>query len=443
MAEAVNSPKCGLFKDVKFSITNKLDVRSAGFHPVEPVLACGLVSGELVFIRGTDHSTPFENWEMEPKKYRYGRIILSVQWNADGSKVAAGSDDGTVIVWSYPGDGKQEFHRKGLSNFPLIVWNPFNRDVLASYNNAVDTTHVMIGDSATETPLTYTIKSTLNCETVAWMSHNQLACGYDDGTFEVHEIESRNKQLKGKMVQKNRHDLGDHEHVCITVTIPQNFNLQGGIRSAVTSIAMNKELNLLASGGSDNRLKIWFLGSNDPTRVLDLDSACKSLAWSSDIKDEKTRKTFIACGLENGNVVIWYPFERGNQTRKLTGNDQFHQLFLSPDGRYLASTDYFKKLIIWSTKSWKSIYVLPPSGFMYPYMMTWDAASSRLGISERKGQRQFKVIEFVEAEKCCAGCKKTSPDLKLCARCNSVLYCSKECQCSHWPQHKLVCNKHE
>jgi hypothetical protein len=57
--------------------------------------------------------------------------------------------------------------------------------------------------------------------------------------------------------------------------------------------------------------------------------------------------------------------------------------------------------------------------------------------------KQFKVIEFVEAEKCCAGCKKTFQNLKLCARCNSVLYCSKECQCSHWPQHKLVCNKHE
>jgi hypothetical protein len=53
------------------------------------------------------------------------------------------------------------------------------------------------------------------------------------------------------------------------------------------------------------------------------------------------------------------------------------------------------------------------------------------------------VIEFVEAEKCCAGCKKTSQNLKLCSRCSSILYCSKECQCSHWPQHKLVCNKHE
>jgi transducin (beta)-like 1 len=51
--------------------------------------------------------------------------------------VAAGSDDGTVIVWCYPGDKKQEFCRKGVSNFPLIVWNPFNRDALASFNLSV------------------------------------------------------------------------------------------------------------------------------------------------------------------------------------------------------------------------------------------------------------------------------------------------------------------
>ncbi len=60
----------------------------------------------------------------------------------DGNKVAAGSDDGTVIIWSYPGDGKQVFRRNGRSNFPLIIWNPFNRDVLASYNNAVSKRHI-------------------------------------------------------------------------------------------------------------------------------------------------------------------------------------------------------------------------------------------------------------------------------------------------------------
>lgn len=85
--------------------------------------------------------------------------------------------------------------------FTLICYSPEFFHVSQFYPK-VDTTHVMIGDSATENALTYTIKSTLYCQTVAWMSHNQLACGYDDGTFEVHEIESRNRQLKGKMVQK-------------------------------------------------------------------------------------------------------------------------------------------------------------------------------------------------------------------------------------------------
>jgi WD40 repeat protein len=49
--------------------------------------------------------------------------------------------------------------------------------------------------------------------------------------------------------------------------------------------------------------------------------------------------------------VIWYPFERENQTRNLIGHShQIHQLLFSPDGRFLASTDYSKKLMIWSTK---------------------------------------------------------------------------------------------
>ncbi len=115
---------------------------------------------------------------------------------------------------------------------------------------------MMIANSATEKPLTHTIKSTLYCQTVGWMSHNQLACGYDDGTFEVHKINSRNRQLKSKMVQKNLHDLGDNGkagHVCVSISIPY---LESKIRSSVHSIAMNKELNLLASGGTDKRVKV-------------------------------------------------------------------------------------------------------------------------------------------------------------------------------------------
>ncbi|XP_046633700.1 uncharacterized protein LOC124313053 [Daphnia pulicaria] len=44
-------------------------------------------------------------------------------------------------------------------------------------------------------------------------------------------------------------------------------------------------------------------------------------------------------------------------------------------------------------------------------------------------------------EKCCAACKKIPEKLKICSRCRSTVYCSVECQHSHWPMHKLICKK--
>jgi len=39
----------------------------------------------------------------------------------------------------------------------------------------------------------------------------------------------------------------------------------------------------------------------------------------------------------------------------------------------------------------------------------------------------------------CVVCQK--PASSLCANCKSVRYCGRECQKSHWPQHKKSCNK--
>ncbi|KAI0041539.1 hypothetical protein FA95DRAFT_1501350, partial [Auriscalpium vulgare] len=40
----------------------------------------------------------------------------------------------------------------------------------------------------------------------------------------------------------------------------------------------------------------------------------------------------------------------------------------------------------------------------------------------------------------CAACNKTQGSLKQCSRCHSVLYCSSECQKSHWRTHKPSCH---
>lgn len=46
----------------------------------------------------------------------------------------------------------------------------------------------------------------------------------------------------------------------------------------------------------------------------------------------------------------------------------------------------------------------------------------------------------VASARSCASCKKISPTLKRCARCRSIVYCSVDCQRSHWLQHKIVCS---
>jgi hypothetical protein len=126
----------------------------------------------------------------------------------------------------------------------------------------LDTKEVMIANSAAENLVTHTIKSKWNCQTLAWNSHNQLAFGYDDGTFEIHEIELNNSQMKSRMVQKIRHDLGDHDkavHHFSLMNSRDNFSLmnyQGQTRTFVSSIAINKEFELLVSGGTDFRVKV-------------------------------------------------------------------------------------------------------------------------------------------------------------------------------------------
>ncbi len=72
------------FKEVEVLLKSRLDVRSSNFHPIEPVLACGLLSGEIVLLKGSNHSTSISTWKIE-RQCRCESSALSLKWNVSNS----------------------------------------------------------------------------------------------------------------------------------------------------------------------------------------------------------------------------------------------------------------------------------------------------------------------------------------------------------------------
>jgi hypothetical protein len=50
-----------------------------------------------------------------------------------------------------------------------------------------------------------------------------------------------------------------------------------------------------------------------------------------------------------------------------------------------------------------------------------------------------KVKSVYQQDNQCSYCKKFIRGIKHCGKCNTIQYCSKECQRSDFPSHKLIC----
>ncbi|XP_046634273.1 uncharacterized protein LOC124313399 [Daphnia pulicaria] len=106
------------------------------FHPTELVLACG-VDDKLILLSADNSSIPFSNWkEKLPRQLETGISgkYERIEWNADGTQLAAVSLEGDVIVWSYP-DGKILFQQKlNGAGMNRIEWNSFRPNVFATFH---------------------------------------------------------------------------------------------------------------------------------------------------------------------------------------------------------------------------------------------------------------------------------------------------------------------
>ncbi len=70
------------FKWVPIILDKILHARCASFHPIDPILACGLYDGRVLFLRESEQSRSMSDWKSdENDALRIGGFIVSIEWN--------------------------------------------------------------------------------------------------------------------------------------------------------------------------------------------------------------------------------------------------------------------------------------------------------------------------------------------------------------------------
>ncbi|KZS16091.1 Uncharacterized protein APZ42_018211 [Daphnia magna] len=126
----MDKSKCQL-SFVEASLSGHCRIRS---HPTELILAC-INRKELIFYTAENLAIPFSNWrkkkeEVTIKLLNTYKKVSSLEWNIDGTQLAAVVDYRTLVVWSYP---ECEILFQKRLNCGDINWNPTRPNLFAAY----------------------------------------------------------------------------------------------------------------------------------------------------------------------------------------------------------------------------------------------------------------------------------------------------------------------
>jgi uncharacterized protein with WD repeat len=125
-----------------------------------------------------------------------------------------------------------------------------------------------------------------------------------------------------------------------------------GHGNSVESVTFSPDGKFLASGGYDETVKVWEVGSwREVATLRGHGSVVESVTFSPDGK-------FLASGSYDETVKVW---EVGSwrEVATLRGHgDVVWSVTFSPDGKFLASGSYDKTVKVWEVGSWRKVATL-------------------------------------------------------------------------------------
>jgi len=288
-------------------------VNSVAFSPDGSILASGSLDQSIIL------------WDMASvRELRtlsgHTDSVQSVAFSPDGSILASGSRDDTIKLWDVAG-GRE---LRTLSGHSGDVWSvAFSPDGKMLASGSSDHT-VKLWDVASGRELRTLSGHTDDVRSVAFSPDGKmLASGSDDKTIKLWDVANG----------------GD----------PRTLS---GHTAGVRSVAFSPDGTVLASGGQDNTLKLWGVASGQElgTGVVHRDWV-NSVAFSRDGK-------MLASGSGDDTIKLW-DMASGRALHTLTGHTYaVDSVAFSPDGKVLASGSVDNTIKLWDVASGRELRTL-------------------------------------------------------------------------------------
>ncbi|MFB2804324.1 hypothetical protein [Microcystis sp. BLCC-F209] len=164
----------------------------------------------------------------------------------------------------------------------------------------------------------------------------------------------------GKILQKYEvSDTKVMDALQKVLTEGREYNRLDGHNGSVNSVSFSPDGKTLATGSSDNTIKLWDVETGKEIRTLSghngyargEDNHISSVSFSSDGKT-------LTSGSNDDTIILWN-VETGEEIRTLSGhNGSVNSVSFSPDGKTLATGSRDKTIKLWNVETGQKIRTL-------------------------------------------------------------------------------------
>jgi len=321
---------------------------------------------------GSDDKT-VRLWEAESGNHLlalegHESAVRALAWSSDGLQVVSAGDDKGLWFWDAK-SGKSAGKQEAGQSVKALAWLPETRTLAVGLADgaarimAVESGRILRGVQGEIGEV---------AEVACSPDGRTVAFGRADGGLHVWEIRSGKRlvNIAGHKVRTPTWNytmpplvwspdgktlafatLNSH----VQLWAPGSDRLLRSLKAThvgpIVTLAWSPDSTQIASGGSDNTVRVWDAATGDELYVCGHSGWITALAWAPDGKT-------IASGGQDGSVRLWEA-ATGRELNKLEGHKTgVHALAWSPDSERLISGSFDQTLRIWDAESGKQRHLL-------------------------------------------------------------------------------------